>query len=68
MDPTQLMSHMYSICGLTIGRYANSLTFLEKLLRLHFKKFRVFVAFATMVDIDNDLLIKTQIRVLFRYF
>ena len=48
------------ICGL---RYANSLNFLEQLLRLHFKNFRDFVAFANIVDKcgdqDNDLLSKT---------
>ena len=60
MDLTQLT---HSIGGLKIVRYGDSLTFLKQLLRLHFKKFRVFVAFATMVDMcedqDNDLLIKT---------
>ena len=42
--------------------YADFLTLCEQLLRLRFKKLRVFVAFAAMVDMcedqDNDLLIK----------
>jgi len=35
-------------------RYADSLTFLEQLLRLHFKKLRVLVAFEDMVDMRED--------------
>ena len=35
-------------------RYADSLTFLEQLLRLHFRKLRVLVAFEDMVDMCED--------------
>ena len=43
------------IWGLTIMvRYADSLTFLEQLLRLHFRKLRVLVAFEDMVDMCED--------------
>ena len=49
----------YSIWGLTIVRYADSLTFLEQLLRLRFRKLRVVVAFEDMADMceDQDIVI-----------
>ena len=52
MDPTQLMRIPSG--GLTIVRYADFLTFLEQLLRLHFRKLRVLVAFKDMVDMCED--------------
>ena len=48
------MSNAYSNCGLTIIRYADSLTRLEQLLKLHFKKSSVLYALVTIVEMCGD--------------